>query len=112
MDEIDPSHETATGEVSEQRSEITPQPANLDLLMGIELLVTLRFGARQIPLREILELGPGSVLGLDQQLEEPAELLVGGELIARGEVLVADGRYALRVTEITGGRQGREPFAR
>jgi len=111
MDTIDPPPDAGTGEVSERNSETSPQPANLDLLMNIELLVTLRFGERQIPLREILELGPGSVLGLDQQVDEPAELLVGGELIARGDVLVADGRYALRVTEIAGTGQRREPIA-
>lgn len=73
---------------------------NIDLLKGIELNVTLRFGERQLLLRDVLELVPGSVVELDQQIQEPVELLVGKKVIARGEVVVVDGNYGFRVTEI------------
>ena len=72
----------------------------LDLLMDVELDVTLRFGGRRMRLREILELGPGSVVELDRQVQEPADLLLDGRLIARGEVVVVDGNYGLRVLEV------------
>lgn len=72
----------------------------LDLLMDVELDVTLRFGGRRMLLREILELGPGSVVELDRQVQDPADLLLDGKLIARGEVVVVDGNYGLRVLEV------------
>jgi flagellar motor switch protein FliN len=74
--------------------------SNLDFLKDIELGVTLRFGRRHVLLRDILEIVPGSVIELDQQVQEPVELLVGRRIIARGEVVVVDGNYGLRVTEV------------
>jgi flagellar motor switch protein FliN/FliY len=74
--------------------------SNLDLLLDVELDASLRFGQREMLLREILELRPGSVVELNRQLQEPAELLVGGRIIARGEVVIVDGNYGLRITHI------------
>ena len=73
---------------------------NLNLVMDVELNVTLRFGQRQLTLREILELTSGSVVELDRQVEEPVELLLEGKVIARGEAVVIDGNYGLRVIEV------------
>ena len=86
----------------------TPPPAalapardpKLELLMDVELDVTLRFGERQMALRDILDLSAGSVVELNQYVQDPVELLVGKKVIARGEVVVVDGSYGLRVTEI------------
>ncbi len=72
----------------------------LGLLMGVELDVTLRFGGKRLLLSEVLELGPGSVVELDRQVQEPADLLLDGKLIARGEVVVVEGSYGLRVLEV------------
>jgi flagellar motor switch protein FliN/FliY len=73
---------------------------NLDLLMDVELEVTLRFGERSMLLRDILELGEGSVVELDRQVEEPVDLMLDGKLIARGQVVVVDGSYGLRIQEM------------
>jgi flagellar motor switch protein FliN/FliY len=75
-------------------------PLNLDLVMDVELNVSLRFGQRQLPLREVLELSSGSVIELDRQVDDPVELLLDGKVIARGEAVIVDGNYGLRVTEI------------
>ena len=75
-------------------------PVNLKLVMDVELNVSLRFGQRQLPLREVLELASGSVIELDRQVDEPVELLLDGKVIARGEAVIVDGNYGLRVTEI------------
>jgi flagellar motor switch protein FliN/FliY len=80
--------------------EVIPPPVNLGLVMDVELNVTLRFGRRQLTLREVLELTSGSVVELDRQVEEPVELLLDGEVIARGEAVVIDGNYGFRVTEV------------
>jgi len=70
------------------------------LLLDVELPVALRFGKSEMSLSNILELSPGSVVELDQKIVEPVELLVGGKVVAQGEVVVLDGNYALRVTEV------------
>jgi len=72
----------------------------LELLMDVELDVTLRFGERLMALHEILDLSAGSVVELNQYVQDPVELLVGKRVIARGEVVVVDGNYGLRVMEI------------
>lgn len=77
-----------------------PDPANLGFFMDVELDVTLRFGGKDILLKEILDLGPGSVLELDRDIQDPADLLLDGKLIARGEVVMVNGNYGLRVTEV------------
>jgi flagellar motor switch protein FliN/FliY len=72
----------------------------IDLLLDVELQVSLRFGKRAMLLGDILKLSAGAVVELDQKILEPVELLVGHKVVAQGEVVVMDGHYALRVTEV------------
>lgn len=72
----------------------------LELLRHVELAVSLRFGGRRMLLKDILDLCAGSIVELDQQVQEPVDLLLDGRIIARGEVVVVDGNYGLRVTEV------------
>jgi len=74
---------------------------NLDLLLGVHLNLTLRFGRRTLTLREIMDLSSGSIIELDRQVQEPADLLLGDKLIAKGEVVIVDGNYGLRITEVS-----------
>jgi flagellar motor switch protein FliN/FliY len=76
-----------------------PLPS-LDLLLDVEIEATIRFGGRHLPLREILSMSIGSVVELDERLDEPAELFVAGRLIAKGEVVVVDECFGLRITEV------------
>jgi flagellar motor switch protein FliN/FliY len=78
---------------------------NFDLLLGVKLNLTLRFGQRVLLLREILDLDAGSVIELDREVDEPADLLLGEKVIARGQVVIVDGNYGLRITEVTDVRQ-------
>ena len=73
---------------------------NLGLVLDVELNVLLRFGQRQLTLREVLDLKSGSVVELDRRVDEPVELLLDGRVIARGQAAIVDGNYGLRVTEI------------
>jgi flagellar motor switch protein FliN len=73
---------------------------NLDRLLGVNLNLTLRFGQRVLTLRELLNLSSGSVVELDRQVQEPADLILGGKVIARGEVIIVDGNYGIRITEM------------
>jgi flagellar motor switch protein FliN/FliY len=79
---------------------IAIEPGNLKLVMDVELAMSLRFGQRQLPLREVLELTSGSVIELDRMVDDPVELLLDGKVIARGEAVIVDGNYGLRVTEV------------
>ena len=78
---------------------------NLELLMDVELAVMLRFGSRQATLREVLDLATGAVLELDREIQEPVDLVLNGRVIARGEVVVVDGNYGLRVIEVASPQQ-------
>jgi flagellar motor switch protein FliN len=69
-------------------------------LMDVGLDVKLRFGTRRMLLRDVLALSAGVVVELDNHLNSPVDLLLDGRLIAQGEVVVVDGKYGLRVTEV------------
>ena len=72
----------------------------LDMLHGVIMDVTVELGRARMSVRELLALSPGTVLELDRAAGSPADLLVNGRLIARGEVVVVDEDFGLRVTEI------------
>ncbi len=73
---------------------------NLDLLLDIQLPVVVRMGQTEMLMGELLKLTPGSILELNRSADAPVELLVNGKLIAKGEVVVVDGNFAFRITEI------------
>lgn len=77
----------------------TPRPG-IELLHGVAMDVTVELGRTRLSVRELLALTPGDVIELDRAAGSPADLLVNGRLIARGEVVVVDENFALRVTEI------------
>lgn len=73
---------------------------NLDMVLGIQLVATARLGRVDMPISEILALGPGSIIEVGHLVDEPVELLVNEKLIARGDVVVVDEKFGLRITEI------------
>ena len=73
---------------------------NLDLLLDMELPLAVRFGQTEMTLLDLTRLGPGSVIDLHRSTDDPVEVLVSGKVIARGEVVVVDGNYGVRVTEV------------
>lgn len=75
-------------------------PPELGRVIEVPLMVTLRFGQRTMRLREVLELTTGALVELDRQVEDPVDLILDERVIARGEVVIVDGNYGLRVTEI------------
>jgi flagellar motor switch protein FliN/FliY len=79
--------------------------SNLELLLDVKLDATIRFGQKPMLLREILELLPGTAVALDRQVQEPVELLVGGRVVAHGDVVIVDGNYGIRITEILSPQQ-------
>lgn len=77
-----------------------PTVRNIERLLGMELEIIVRFGTTNLPLREVVRLGPGMLIELNRAVDEPVELLVNGRSLARGEVVVIDGYYGVRITEI------------
>jgi flagellar motor switch protein FliN len=77
----------------------------MNLLLDVELEVSLRFGCKELPLGEILDLGPGDVVPLDRSVTDPVDLIVGDKIVARGEVVLVNGDFGLRVTEVASPRQ-------
>lgn len=75
-------------------------PGNLNLILDVELDATIRFGQREMLLKEVFALMPGSVVALNQMVNDPVELLVAGRLVATGEVIVVDGNFGLRVKDV------------
>jgi flagellar motor switch protein FliN len=76
------------------------EETNMERLMDVEMNVTVRFGMTEVPLRDVVRFGVGSMIELNRSIEEPVELLVNNTPFARGEVVVVDGYYGVRVTEI------------
>jgi len=76
-------------------------PRNIERLLDVELEVVVRFGVTNMPLRDVVRMGPGTMIELDRGVDEPVELLVNGQPLARGEVVVVDGYYGVRITEIS-----------
>ena len=75
---------------------------NLNIVMDIPLEVSVELGRKRMSIREILDMGAGSIVELDKIAGEPVDLLVNGRLVARGEVVVIEDNFAVRITEIVG----------
>lgn len=73
---------------------------NIDLLLDVELPIAVSFGDCEMPLRDILKLAAGSVIELDKSVNDPVTVIVNQKPIARGEVVMVDGNYGVRVTEV------------
>ncbi|HEX4901210.1 MAG TPA: flagellar motor switch protein FliN [Acidimicrobiales bacterium] len=76
--------------------------SSLDVLHEVQMGVTVELGRTRMPLRDILSLVPGSVIELDRPASAPVDVLVNGTLIARGEVVVIDEEFGIRITEVLG----------
>ena len=77
-------------------------PANLNLVLDVPVSLTIELGSCQLPMKEVLQLNIGSVVQLDKPADAPVELSVNGKLIARGEVVVVEDRFGVKITEVIG----------
>ncbi len=100
--------EVAAGSVVVQPAEFAPftassppkETGNLSLILDVPLQFTVELGRTQKTIKEILDLGPGAIVELDKLAGEPVDILVNGKPIAKGEVVVIDENYGVRITEI------------
>lgn len=96
MDNKKGSYSEGSGGSSEG---LTEHP-ELDLVLDIPVRVSLEVGGTKISIRDLLQLGQGSVVELDRQAGEPLDVLVNGKLIAYGEVVVVNDKLGIRLTEV------------
>jgi flagellar motor switch protein FliN len=75
-------------------------PDNLELILDIDMPLTVRFGEATVSIEALSKLGPGSLVELSRQPDDPVDVLINGRLVARGEVVVVAGNYGVRVTQV------------
>jgi flagellar motor switch protein FliN/FliY len=85
---------------SKTTSNIKGKPAGLDLILDIPLTVTVELGRSKMLINDLLQLGQGSVVELTKLVGDPLEVLVNNKLVARGEVVVVNEKFGVRLTDI------------
>jgi len=96
--------------VNVQRAQFSPlkdkrgekMEGNIQLLLDVPLRITAELGRATMTIKDVLELGPGSVIELNKLAGEAVDLLVNGKLVAQGEVVVVDENFGVRITNIIG----------
>ena len=77
-------------------------PPNLEMFLDVPVGVTVELGSCQMPMREVLQLAAGSVVQLDKSADAPVDIMINNKLVARGEVVVVDNRFGIKITELVG----------
>ena len=75
-------------------------PIGLDSLLEVPVRVTVQVGRARMSLGQLVQLGPGSLVPLDREAHEPADILVNGKVVAHGEVVTIDDTYGVRITSV------------
>ena len=73
---------------------------DMDLILDIPLDITVELGKVKMPVNELLQLGQGSIIELSKQVGEPLDIYVNNKLVAKGEVVILDEKFGIRVTDI------------
>ncbi len=77
-----------------------PQDSNLDRILDIPLVLSAQLGNTRMLIKDLLQLGPGSIVELDKLAGEPLEVLVNERLVARGEVVMVNEKFGIRLTDV------------
>lgn len=78
-------------------------PPNLDFFLDVPVAVTVQLGSAQLSMKEVLQLNTGSLVQLDKLADSPVDVLVNDKLVARGEVVVVDNRFGIKITQMIAG---------
>ena len=97
---VEEKEEVVDEEGSETACEESGEPASLDLILDIPLAVTVELGRSKMLINDLLQLGQGSVIELTKLVGDPLEVLVNDKLVARGEVVVVNEKFGVRLTDI------------
>lgn len=88
---VAPAPKTATSHIASDR---------INVILDIDLPLVVRFGRTELPLKTVTRLGPGSLIDLGRTPDEPVEILVSNQVVARGEVVIVSGSYGVRILEV------------
>ncbi|QBG47362.1 flagellar motor switch protein FliN [Verrucomicrobia bacterium S94] len=102
--EVHPVSPAPLSEPAEGVSEVSEE-MNLNMIMDIPVDVHVEIGRTSLPVREFLRLGVGSVLQLDRLVGESADLIVNGQLVGRGDIVVVDETFGIRISELAGEKE-------
>lgn len=89
-----------TSDFSKSVNRGAPEKSNLNIIMDVPLEVIVQIGKTNKPVKEIIEFTQGSIIELEKQAGDPVDIIVNGELIAKGDVVVIDDNFGVRITEI------------
>lgn len=92
--------ELSSGKAAAAKAGKATSDVNLDLVLDVPVNVSLRVGATDMSIRDLVKLVEGSVVALDRLADEPMDVLVNGTLIAHGEIVVVDDRFGVRLTDV------------
>jgi flagellar motor switch protein FliN len=73
---------------------------NIEMLLDVELPISVSFGHSEMALKDVLKLGAGSVIELDKSVNDPVTIIVNHKPIAKGEVVMVEGNYGVRILEV------------
>jgi flagellar motor switch protein FliN/FliY len=98
---VEENDELASEEGNDKTTDkVNGEPASLDLILDIPLTVTVELGRSKMLINDLLQLGQGSVVELTKLVGDPLEVLVNNKLVARGEVVVVNEKFGVRLTDI------------
>lgn len=83
------------------------QKSGVDLILDVQVQIAVELGRTTMQVRDVLGLGPGSVVELDKHAGEPVEVVVNNKIVARGEVVIIDENFGVRITEIMNAKGGK-----
>ena len=90
-------------ELSEaQETDVKSSGGSIDILLDMDIPITVTIGQTNMPVKRLLQLAPGSVIKLDKTIDEPVDLFLSGSKFATGSVVVVDGCFAIKIKQIIG----------
>ena len=104
IEAVQRARESLSAQSSHSLPQVAPEASekcvSMDLLLDVELPVSVSFGRAELPLKDVLKLTTGSIIELNRSVSEPVEIIVNNCVIARGEVVVVEGNFGVRVRQV------------
>lgn len=79
----------------------TKNEQNLDLILDVPVKMSVEIGSRQILMKDLLQMGPGTVINLEKSTDSPVDIYINNKFIGRGEIMVLENQIAVKVIELT-----------
>lgn len=99
VEQSDAKQSAVSGQVTAGSSRVAGA-WNIEMLLDVELPISVSFGHSEMSLKDVLKLGAGSVIELDKSVNDPVSIIVNRKPIAKGEVVMVDGNYGVRILEV------------